>query len=31
VPVFNVSVPVMGRDFWMFELAAAGPAGVPLR
>lgn len=21
VPVFNVSVPVMGRDFWVFELA----------
>jgi Icc-related predicted phosphoesterase len=20
VPVFNVSVPVMGRDFWVFEL-----------
>jgi Icc-related predicted phosphoesterase len=23
VPVFNVSVPVMGRDFWVFELSAA--------
>jgi len=23
VPVFNVSVPVMGRDFWVFELEAA--------
>ncbi len=23
VPVFNVSVPVMGRDFWFFELSAA--------
>jgi Icc-related predicted phosphoesterase len=23
VPVFNVSVPVMGRDFWIFELSAA--------
>jgi Icc-related predicted phosphoesterase len=23
VPVFNVSVPVMGRDFWLFELSAA--------
>jgi uncharacterized protein len=23
VPVFNVSVPVMGRDFWVFELNAA--------
>ena len=24
VPVYNVSVPVMGRDFWLFELSAAG-------
>ena len=23
VPVFNVSVPVMRRDFWVFELTAA--------
>jgi Icc-related predicted phosphoesterase len=23
VPVFNVSVPVMGQDFWIFELSAA--------
>jgi Icc-related predicted phosphoesterase len=23
VPVFNVAVPVMGRDFWVFELSAA--------
>ena len=23
VPVFNVSVPVIGRDFWVFELSAA--------
>ncbi|HYP48830.1 MAG TPA: metallophosphoesterase [Thermoleophilaceae bacterium] len=23
VPVFNVSVPVMGQDFWVFELASA--------
>ena len=23
VPVFNVSVPVMGRDFWVFELSTA--------
>ncbi len=22
VPVFNVSVPVMGQDFWVFELSA---------
>jgi Icc-related predicted phosphoesterase len=26
VPVFNVSVPVMGRDFAVFELAGAGAA-----
>jgi Icc-related predicted phosphoesterase len=23
VPLFNVAVPVMGRDFWIFELSAA--------
>ena len=23
VPVFNVAVPVIGRDFWVFELTAA--------
>jgi len=22
VPVFNVAVPVLGRDFWIFELGA---------
>ncbi|HYY34243.1 MAG TPA: metallophosphoesterase [Gaiellaceae bacterium] len=27
VPVFNVSVPVMGRDFWVFELDEAGKEG----
>jgi Icc-related predicted phosphoesterase len=26
VPVFNVSVPVMRRDFWVFDLAARGNA-----
>jgi Icc-related predicted phosphoesterase len=26
VPVFNVAVPVMGRDFSVFELEAAGAA-----
>ncbi len=26
VPVYNVSVPVMGRDFWLFELDVAAPA-----
>ena len=25
VPVYNVAVPVMGRDFWVFELDGAGP------
>jgi Icc-related predicted phosphoesterase len=24
VPVYNVSIPVMGRDFWVFELEEAG-------
>jgi uncharacterized protein len=24
-PVYNVSVPVMGQDFWIFDLEAAGP------
>ena len=24
IPVYNVSVPVMGRDFWVFELGRAG-------
>jgi Icc-related predicted phosphoesterase len=24
IPVYNVSVPVMGRDFWVFELEPAG-------
>jgi Icc-related predicted phosphoesterase len=24
VPVYNVSVPVMGEDFWVFELSGAG-------
>jgi len=26
VPVYNVSVPVMGRDFWLFELDVSTPA-----
>jgi uncharacterized protein len=26
VPVYNVSVPVMGQDFWVFELSAASRA-----
>jgi Icc-related predicted phosphoesterase len=30
VPVYNVSVPVMGRDFWLFELEAPAPAGTPI-
>jgi len=27
VPVYNVSIPVMGRDFWVFELEEAGTPG----
>jgi Icc-related predicted phosphoesterase len=27
VPVYNVSVPVMGRDFWLFELSGVKQAG----
>ncbi|MFL5824201.1 MAG: metallophosphoesterase [Solirubrobacteraceae bacterium] len=26
VPVYNVSVPVIGRDFWLFELDVSAPA-----
>ncbi len=31
VPVHNVSVPVLGRDFHVFELSVAEPTRVPLR
>jgi uncharacterized protein len=27
IPVYNVSVPVMGRDFWVFELGERGTGG----
>jgi uncharacterized protein len=30
VPVYNVSVPVMGRDFWLFELEAPRTAHTPI-
>lgn len=30
VPVFNVSVPVIGEDFWRFELTAGGRAQEPI-
>jgi uncharacterized protein len=30
VPVYNVSVPVMGRDFWLFELDVSSPARTPI-
>jgi Icc-related predicted phosphoesterase len=30
VPVYNVSVPVMGRDFWVFEVRAAARAAPPI-
>jgi uncharacterized protein len=30
VPVYNVSVPVIGRDFWLFELDARAPGRTPI-
>jgi Icc-related predicted phosphoesterase len=30
VPVYNVSVPVIGRDFWLFELDVSTPARAPI-
>jgi uncharacterized protein len=30
VPVYNVSVPVMGQDFWLFELDVSGRARTPI-
>lgn len=30
VPVYNVSVPVMGREFWLFELEAGGRPRTPI-
>jgi Icc-related predicted phosphoesterase len=30
VPVYNVSVPVIGRDFWLFELDTSSPAHAPI-
>jgi Icc-related predicted phosphoesterase len=30
VPVYNVSVPVMGRDFWLFELDVSSRARTPI-
>ena len=30
VPVYNVSVPVIGRDFWLFELDVSAPARTPI-
>jgi Icc-related predicted phosphoesterase len=29
-PVYNVSVPVIGRDFWLFELDVSVPARTPI-
>jgi uncharacterized protein len=29
-PVYNVSVPVMGRDFWLFELKASATPRTPI-
>jgi uncharacterized protein len=31
VDVFNVSVPVIGRDYWLFELESAGASGTSIR
>jgi Icc-related predicted phosphoesterase len=30
VPVYNVSVPVMGRDFWVFELSGVAATASPI-
>ncbi len=30
VPVYNVSVPVIGREFWLFELEAGGVPRTPI-
>jgi Icc-related predicted phosphoesterase len=30
VPVYNVSVPVIGRNFWLFELDVSTPARTPI-
>ena len=30
VPVYNVSIPVMGRDFWLFELDVSQPTHTPI-
>jgi Icc-related predicted phosphoesterase len=31
VPVYNVSVPVIGRDFWLFELDVSTRTRAPIR
>jgi hypothetical protein len=31
VPVYNVSIPVIGREFWLFELDAPTPARAAIR
>ncbi len=31
VPVYNVAIPVTGRDFWLFELDVSLPAQAPIR
>ncbi len=30
VPVYNVSVPVMGQDYWVFELSGVEPVTTPI-
>lgn len=30
-PVYNVAIPVTGRDFWLFELDVSSPVRMPIR
>ena len=30
MPIYNVSVPVITRDFWLFELHIPTPAHAPI-
>jgi hypothetical protein len=30
VPVYNVSVPLIGKDFWIFELSGVREAAPPI-
>jgi hypothetical protein len=31
VPAFNVSAPVMGQDFWIFELSGVARSSTPVQ